>query len=238
MSEKFERHEPSFASFPPRELWLHDPIKDGKLDVVYDSYELQLIDMPATLVKLLGTIETQESGYQFASAYADLHHGAHDEADYPNKPDKEINPRMYRGLACNKMVLNRVTHAWWHRVFNKPMTATEDGMKIMIEAQSPVSRFYDSVLYANQLSHGEHGEFSLPEFHRQLSMRMGFYAAMLERLQGIPVEFQIIEPDRLWVENTTDVIKIARMLKKYARPRTPMPIVAATEAKSNMAFAA
>lgn len=234
MSERFERHEPSSAAFPPRELWLYDPVKEGRLDVVYDSHELQLIDMDATLDLLVSTVETKKSGYQFISAYADLHHGAHDEADYPNNPQAEINPRDYRALACNKMVLNRVTHAWWHRVFNKPLTATEEGMRVMIGAQSPISRFYDSVKYVNQLSHGQHGEFHHWEFQRQLRMRMGFYTAMLDRLHEVPVEFQIINPEGLWVDDTTDVIKVARMFKKFARPKSPLPIAIHSEAQQRV----
>lgn len=225
MSEKFERHEPSSASFPPRDLWRFDPIKEGKLDVVYDSYDLRLIDMNATLARLMTTVETENSGYQFASTYADLHHGAHDEADYPNLPDTEINPRKYRGLACNKMILNRVKHAWWHRVFNKPLTATTEGMRIMIEAQSPISQFYESVTYVNQKSHGHRGEFNHREFYSQLSARMGFYAAMLDRLQNVPLEFQIVRTDGLWVDDVDDVIRTARMFKKHARPKVPLPLV-------------
>ena len=80
-------------------------------------------------------------------------------------------------------------------------------------------------MYVNQLSHGERGSFNHYEFHKQLTMRMGFYATMLERLKNVPHEFQIVQPEGLWVDNTDDVIKIARMFKKHARPRAPQPIV-------------
>lgn len=225
MSERFEERPPSSAAFPPRELWLYDPKKEGRLEVIYDKHGLKTVDMDASLELLLSTVETEQSGYQFASTYADLHHGQHDEADYPYKPHDEIDPRAFRGLACNKMVIPRVVHAWWHRVFETPEYPTEEGMRIKMAAQQPISSFTSSVAYANSLSVDRHGNFSYREFHHQLRMRMGYYAKLLNDLNTVPKEFQIVSTEGLAIDSFEDIIKISRMFKRHAHPKAPMPLV-------------
>ena len=225
MSERFEEHAPTSAAFPPRELWLYDPIKEGRLEVLYDPYGLNLVDLEGSLDLLLSTVETRRSGYKFNSEYADYHHAEHDEAFYPYLPLEEINPRAFRTLACNQYYLGRTIHAWWHRVFETPKIATQEGMKLRLDAQKPITLFANSVKYVNEISHDANMRFDNVEFRDQIRQRLGFYSSLLNSLREVPEEFQIIPTNDLYVEAVDDAIRIARRFTRYARPKAPLPIV-------------
>jgi hypothetical protein len=227
MIERYEVEEPTSAAFPPRELWLYDPITQGRLDVIYDQYGL--VDMEATFIRLINTVEP---GFDWASDYDDDHHCQHDEADYPSTPDAYVNYREFRNCASRRYRTNRVTHAWWHRVLNSPrrpdQVAGQNGieaMRLSIDALAPLRSMrqsYEYVLGTEAESPQVH--FS-HEKRAEFAKRLGFFCGLLESLRDVPKEFQLVCVDDLDVNNVDDMIAITQMLAKYTKPIAPQPII-------------
>lgn len=221
MAERFESEAVTSAAMPPPEVWLHDPRKDGKLDVEYD--DLGRVDLDKSVVKLLSKF-APEFDFARESTLFDDHHGQHDENKYISSPHEQVNPRQYRRLASRRAGLPRMVHAVWHNLFNEPNTTEEWVMRGSIDAQLPLTHMrqsYDRCWdIARTSPSGQHNS----ELRRQLEPRMGYFCYLLDELSNVPPEFQIVSVDDINIHTVDDIITVARAFRKYSIPHVPIPI--------------
>lgn len=68
---------------PPRDVWLHDPKKDGLLETPLNNRGL--VDLDALVA---GVKSTVDPSYDWTSTFNDVHHLQWYEARYPNVADE------------------------------------------------------------------------------------------------------------------------------------------------------
>jgi hypothetical protein len=221
MAERFESEAVISAAMPPPEFWLHDPRKDGKLDVEYD--DLGRVDLDKTIDTLLSKFGPE---FDFAreSTLFDDHHGQHDENKYASTPNERVNPRQYRRSASRRVGIPRMVHAVLHNLFNEPRMTEDWVMRGTIDAQLPLTRMRQSYDRCWEIALGTLPGQHNAEFRDQLAMRMDYYKGLLDELRSVPPEFQLVQAEDIDIYTVDDVIAVARAFRKYTFPHIPIPI--------------
>ena len=201
-------HTPSIH-LPPRDLWLHDPYTSEALETPLDSRGL--VDMLG-LIALMKT--TVAPGYEWSSAFVDVHHLQWPDRWYGRDETNEDSPQVFRNLAISKVYVPRVFHNWVHRITEPPPLPSEEVMHYRIDAQRVALSLFSDVRTPKVMArHKKLGEAGLEEL---LVERFDRFSEKFEYAKQAPQEFQLLDYSHYELRTVDDMVQIGTRLGKFA----------------------
>lgn len=195
---------------PPRETWLHDPLRDGPLETPTDS--LGRVDLDALIPLVKSTVEPD---FSWRSARSDVHHLQHYERYYISELEQE-----FRELISHKVFVSRTFHNWLHIVTTPSDVPSEEVMRHTIQAETAKVGLARTASLAMRLTRIP----DMPEYKRvqRLEEIYGQYMMYYESAQHVPPEFNHLILEELSAENVDELLTVNRRLGKLALGTIPI----------------
>lgn len=203
---------------PPRELWRFTPGEDERLPTPVDERGLVDIEKLINLVKT-----TVDPSFTWESSEEpNKHHLYWRQGYYPNRTESPINPRAFRNLAVNKIIIPRIFHNWLHLATEEPQVPSEEIMDHRIEAQRVALELFKSACKGARLAQLHLSDTDLEE---RLTRHFEEFSARLERAEAIPEEFRLLDPSDYRPNTIYDLPTIALRLGELAVNDTPTRVL-------------
>lgn len=195
---------------PPRELWRFDPDKDERHPTPVDERGLVDIKQLITLVK-----STVDPAFTWKpSEEPNKHHLYWSSNYYSDETEAPVNPREFRNLAVNKVLIPQIFHNWLHRVTEEPSAPSEEVMHYRIEAQRVALELFKSARKSKRLTRRTTlGDADLEE---HLARNFEEFSANLERAYAVPEEFRLINLADYKLDTARDIQAIGHRLGALA----------------------
>ncbi len=195
---------------PPRELWRFNPDEDERLPTPVDERGLVDVEKLINLVKT-----TVDPAFTWKpSEEPNRHHLYWRQGYYPVEPENSVNPREFRNLAVNKILIPRIFHNWLHVVTDEPPVPSVEVMHYRIEAQRVALELFKSARKSKRLI--RLNKLSDAELEERLSRNFEEFSANLERAYAIPEEYRLIDFSDYKLETARDIQVIGNRLGELA----------------------
>lgn len=204
---------------PDRDLWLYDPLKEGRRPT--PTNDLGLIDLRELIRQ---TKQTIDPTYDWKSGFNDVHHLYWPNAWYENSPDTDVNPQEFRNLEISKLRVPRLFHNWVHILTEPPALPDEEVMRYRIEAQQAAKALERSLRSAKNLF--ERPYISDARLARGLDHHLSEFFTIKEQLASLPHEFRLIDLSPYEPTSIEDIPRISQEVKlaKHVTMATVLPI--------------
>lgn len=195
---------------PPRETWIHNPIKDGPLKTPTDSLGLVDLDTLISLVK-----STVKPDFSWRSPRSDVHHLQHYARYYTSDLERD-----FRELVSRKVFVSRTFHNWLHIVTTPSDVPSEEVMHHSVQAETVKVGLTRAASLAMRLTRIP----DIPEHKRaqRLEEVYGQYMTYYESAQHVPPEFNHLILEELAIENVDELLTVNRRLGKLALDTIPV----------------
>lgn len=197
------------AHWPPLEVLLHDPKKDGLIPTPVD--ERGLVN-PKELIKTVKATATPD--YTWTSLFNDIHHLQWPASHYAYDVEADPNPREFRELAVNKIYVPRVFHNWTHRITEPPPAPEEEVMRYHIEAQRVALSLFRAIKAGKNLTRQKGISDELLE--RGLVRHFDDFTTNLAAARSLPPEFQLIDLTDYEPQGYEDMYALGAQLGRLA----------------------
>lgn len=202
---------------PPREMWLHDPAKDGYLETPTDQYGLVDLDKLVTLVK--GTVSPE---FSWESPFNDIHHLQWYGRNYPVTigEDDIVNMNEFRELINRKAFISRVFHNRTHQVTLPAPVPSKEVMIHSIRAERTALQLYRTARLATRLTRMTH----IPEkkLIQRLNEEYENYTLYIENAREVPKEFSLLAIEEVEARNVDEMLLVNKRLGKLALDTIPV----------------
>ena len=202
---------------PPREMWLHDPAKDGYLETPTDQYGLVDLDNLVALVKASVCSE-----FSWESPLNDVHHLQWFGRNYPvTKGENDIvNMNEFRELINRKAFISRVFHNRTHQITLPPPIPSKEVMLHSIKAERTALQLYRTARLATRLTRMPH----IPEkkLIQRLDEEYENYTLYVENAREVPKEFSLLAIEEVEARNVDEMLLVNKRLGKLALDTIPI----------------
>lgn len=202
---------------PPKEMWLHDPAKDGYLETPTDQYGLVDLDKLVELVK--GTVHPE---FSWESPFNDVHHLQWYAHNYPVTLGENdiVNLNEFRELINRKAFISRVFHNRTHQLTLPPRVPTIEVMKHSIQAERSILKLYRTARLATRLTRMPH----IPEkkLIQRLDEEYENYTLYIENAREVPKEFSLLAIEEVEARNVDELLVVNKKLGQLALDTIPI----------------
>ena len=193
------------VGLPPREFWLHNPQTDGLIPTQTDRYGL--VDVPRLIQDIKATVDPS---YDWESDFSDDHHLYWPKNQYPDIPEAFANPHEFRYLMMNRLDGPRVFHSWLHRVTEPSAPPGEEVMYYRIQAERGVGSLALHIASTKWLLNKS--GFPQMSVKDQVSERLQRFMDDLNKVKGLPPEFQPVNLQGYEADGLEDMLRLERTL--------------------------
>lgn len=202
---------------PPREMWLHDPAKDGYLETPTDQYGLVDLDKLIALVK--GTVSPE---FSWESPFNDVHHLQWYARNYPVTVGENdvVNMNEFRELINRKVFISRVTHNRAHQVTLPAKVPPNEVMLHSIKAERTALQLYRTARLATRLTRMPH----IPEkkLVQRLNEEYENYTLYIENAREVPKEFSLLAIEEVEAQSVDEMLLVNKRLGRLALDTIPI----------------
>lgn len=204
-------------ALPPKELWLHNPDRDGLLPTPLD--ERSLVDLDSLVHLAMSKVD---ASFEWTSSFNDIHHLQWFAHRYPHQIGSEegVAMNVFRELVNRKAYVPRVFHNWVHRITEAPPVPSAEVMQYSIDAQRVAMSLSKTASLAVRLTRIK----GIPERRlvSRLDQEFENYNVFLDNARLVPEEFSLLAISEFEVRSPDDILIINKKLGKLALDVIPM----------------
>jgi hypothetical protein len=211
---------------PPRDLWLYDPEKEGRIPTPVDS--LGLIN-PQELIRQAK--KTIDPTYDWKSDFSDRHHFYWPNSWYDNQPDARVNPQEFRNEASNQFYGPRLFHNWVHKLMMPSEVLDEEVMYYQNEALRALKALQRSIKGTRELF--ERKYITDQRLAKGLDYHYNEFFNIKAQISLLPHEFRFIDLSDYEPKSIEEIPAISREIKlaKHVTMATVLPVAARRRAE-------